>query len=804
VDTRKTDAANETALAGGSGGRETGTNFIREIVEQDLQEGTYGGRVVTRFPPEPNGYLHIGHAKSIVLNFGVAEAYQGVCNLRMDDTNPETEDVAYVASIKESVHWLGYDWGNRFYYASDYFEQLYQYAVKLVEKGLAYVDSLSDEEIRQYRGTVTEPGRPSPYRDRSGAENLALFEQMRAGAFPDGAHVLRAKIDLASENMKLRDPLLYRIRHAHHYRSGDDWCIYPMYDFAHPLSDAIEGITHSLCTLEFDNNRALYDWVLENCLEPEALPQRPHQYEFARLNLDYAVMSKRKLLQLVEEGLVDGWDDPRMPTILGLRRRGVTPEAIRDFCERIGVTKVDSRVDISLLEHSIRDDLNYRAPRVMGVLRPLKVVITNYPEGDVEWLDAPHWPHDVPREGTRLVPFSRVLYIEQDDFMEDPPKKFYRLAPGREVRLRYAYIIRCDEVVKDPATGDVVELRCSYDPATRSGEGSDGRRVKGTVHWVSAAHALPAEVRLYDRLFSVPNPDEGPEDFKAYLNPNSVETVAAFIEPSVASDPAGTRYQFERQGYFWQDPVDSVPGRPVFNRIVALRDSWAKIAQRNGDKGKGGKGKQDPEAAPRPPKETVAKTPPKATASEPEPDPVAALAPEQKARFDHYTGTLGLDRDDALILADDLALAEFYEEALAAYQNPAGIANWVIHELKREIKDTPLDGMSFGPAQLAALVRLIDEDVISSRIAKDVFAEMVAQGGDPAAIVAREGLTQVADPDVLAPVVDRVLAAHADKAEQYRAGKAGLLGFFVGQVMRETQGRANPELTQELVRSRLG
>jgi glutaminyl-tRNA synthetase len=558
-----------------------GLDFIRAKVAEDLKTGKYGGRVVTRFPPEPNGYLHIGHAKAVCLNFGLAlENEGGVCHLRYDDTNPETEDIKYVESIQEDVRWLGFDWGDNLFHASDYFEQLYDYAEILIEKGLAYVDSSSEAEIREYRGTVTEPGRPSPYRDRSVEENLDLFRRMRAGEFKDGEHVLRAKIDMANPNMLMRDPLLYRIRHATHYRRGDEWCIYPLYDFTHCLSDAIEDITHSLCTLEFENNRAIYDWVLDGVgIEPP----RTEQTESARLDLDYTVLSKRKLIRLVEEGYVDGWDDPRLPTIAGLRRRGVTSESIRAFCDMIGVDKANSRVDIARLEFAIRDDLNHRAPRVLAVLRPLKVVITNYPDGQVEQLEGSYWPRDVPKEGTRPLPFSRVIYIDRDDFMEDPPKKFFRLAPGREVRLRYAYIVKCEEVVKDPATGDVVELRCTYDPDSMSGEPGERRKVKGTIHWVSAEHALPCEVRLYDRLFSVPDPDDAPDgqDFTANLNPDSLLVLQdALIEPSVADDPPSTRYQFERQGYFMSDPIDSKPGALVYNRIVTLRDTWAKIASR--------------------------------------------------------------------------------------------------------------------------------------------------------------------------------------------------------------------------------
>jgi glutaminyl-tRNA synthetase len=573
--------AKKTQTTGPGELRTVALDFIRAKVAEDLKTGKYGGRVVTRFPPEPNGYPHIGHAKSCCLNFGIAlENEGGVCHLRFDDTNPETEDIKYVEAIKQDVRWLGFDWGDKLFHASDYFEQLYDFAVTLIKRGRAYVDSLSEEDIREYRGTVTEAGRASPYRDRSVEENLDLFARMRAAEFQDGEHVLRAKIDMAHPNMLMRDPVLYRIRHASHYRRGDAWCIYPLYDFTHCLSDAIEGITHSLCTLEFENNRALYDWVLDNVgIEPP----RPEQTEFARLDLDYTVLSKRKLIRLVDEGHVSGWDDPRMPTIAGLRRRGVTPEAIRDFCDMIGVDKVNSRVDIAKLEYAIRNDLNQRAPRVLCVLRPLKVTITNFPEGEVEWLDASYWPHDVPRQGSRPLPFSREIYIEREDFMEDPPKKFFRLAPGREVRLRHSYVIKCEEAVKDPESGALTELRCTYDPDTLSGPPADGRKVKGTIHWVSASHALPCQVRLYDRLFKTPDPDDVPEggDFTANLNPDSLVVLpGALIEPSVADDPPGARYQFERQGYFISDPLDSKPGALVFNRTVTLRDSWAKIAAR--------------------------------------------------------------------------------------------------------------------------------------------------------------------------------------------------------------------------------
>ncbi len=551
-------------------------DFIRNIIAEDLRITKNEGRVVTRFPPEPNGYLHIGHAKSICLNFGIAaENIGGVCHMRFDDTNPGKEDIEYIESIKADVKWLGFDWGKHLYYASDYFDQLYEYAVQLIKKGKAYVCSLSPEEIKEYRGTLTEPGKDSPYRSRPVEENLDLFERMRAGEFEDGSHILRAKIDMASPNLNMRDPAIYRIRRMPHHRTGDKWCIYPMYDYAHCLSDSIEGITHSICTLEFEDHRPLYDWILDQ-LDVECHPQ---QIEFARLNLSYTIMSKRKLMKLVESGDVSGWDDPRMPTISGLRRRGYTPESIRDFCERIGVAKKDSTVDVALLEHCVRQDLNQQAPRVMGVLRPLRVVIENYPEDQVEELEAINNPED-PGMGSRKVPFSRVLYIEQEDFREDPPKKYFRLAPGREVRLRYAYYIKCVGVIKDEQTGEIVELRCTYDPETRGGGAPDGRKVKATLHWVSAAHSLRAEVRLYDHLFLKANPDEIKDegDFRANLNPNSLETLTSCrVEPSLANAAQGSRFQFERQGYFCVDTKDSSDKALVFNRTVTLRDTWAKI-----------------------------------------------------------------------------------------------------------------------------------------------------------------------------------------------------------------------------------
>ncbi|MFM7844077.1 MAG: glutamine--tRNA ligase/YqeY domain fusion protein [Planctomycetota bacterium] len=551
-------------------------DFIRDIIDEDNRTGKHAGRVQTRFPPEPNGYLHIGHAKSICLNFGIAQQYGGKCNLRFDDTNPTKEDVEYVDSIMADVRWLGFEWDG-LHYASDYFQQLYDWAVQLIQAGKAFVCDLTPDEVREHRGTLTQPGTPSPYRDRTVAENLDLFARMKAGEFPDGARTLRAKIDLESPNINLRDPVMYRILHAHHHRTGSQWCIYPMYDYAHGQSDSLERITHSICTLEFEIHRPLYDWFVE------ALGiYAPRQIEFARLNLTYTLMSKRRLLSLVEEGHVTGWDDPRMPTIAGMRRRGYTPEAIRHFCATIGVTKHNSLTDVALLEHCLRDDLNKRAPRIMAVLHPLKVVITNFPEGHVEEIESVNNPED-PGAGSRLVPFSRELYIEQDDFREVPPKKYFRLSPGKEVRLRWGYYIKCEEVVKDEA-GNIVELRCIYDPQTRGGWSPDGRKVQATIHWVSAAHAVPAKVRLYDRLFLKEDMNalaEG-EDWRASLNPESLTEGEALVEPSITqASPGGLPFQFERQGYFYLDPIDSQPGKPVFNRTVTLRDSWAKIEKKS-------------------------------------------------------------------------------------------------------------------------------------------------------------------------------------------------------------------------------
>ncbi|HEX2205292.1 MAG TPA: glutamine--tRNA ligase/YqeY domain fusion protein [Longimicrobium sp.] len=764
-------------------------DFLRAIVAEHLRAGRYD-TIVTRFPPEPNGYLHIGHAKSIVLNHGIAQETGGRFHLRFDDTNPETENLEYVESIVDAVKWLGADWGEHLYFASDYFEEMYAFAEHLITQGKAYVDSSTEEEIREARGTVTEPGRPTAFRDRSVEENLDLFRRMRAGEFANGAHVLRAKIDLASPNMLMRDPVIYRIRHAHHYRTGDRWCIYPLYDYAHPIEDALECITHSLCTLEFENNREFYDWLVEGI----PVPCRPYQYEFARLALDYTITSKRKLRQLVEGGHVSGWDDPRMPTLVGIRRRGVTPEALRAFCEMVGVTKANTRVDAGKFDYAVRDDLNRRAPRVLCVLRPLRVVLTNYPEDRVEELEAPYWPHDVPNEGSRMLPFSRELFIDRDDFLENPPKGFFRLSPGAEVRLRYAYVIRCDEVVRDER-GEVVELRCSYDEATRGGSTPDGRQVKGTIQWVSAAHALPCEVRLYDRLFTVPDPEVGEGDFKDYLNPESLVVVqGARIEPGVRSDPAGSRYQFERLGYFCSDPVDSKPDALVFNRTVTLRDTWAKAAQPAPKVDAAPKAERKKKDAPGDGAAPRAKAP----AAE------SARTPELEARRARYVAELGISAVEADVLTRAADFADFFDATVHLGASPKSVASWIVNVLVVELKERGINEIAFGPAELHRLIALVEDGTISSGAGRTVLAEMAREGGAPDAIVEARGLRQVNDPGAIAPAVDEVIAANAAKAEEYRGGKTGLLGFFVGQVRQKTGGSANPEVVKALLVERLG
>lgn len=759
------------------------SNFIRAIIDEDLKTDKYEGRVVTRFPPEPNGYLHIGHSKSICLNFGLARDYQGSCHLRFDDTNPTTEDPEYVESIQKDIQWLGFEWGENLYFTSDYFDKLYQYAEQLIEGGHAYVDSLSLDEIREYRGTVTTPGKHSPYRDRSTEENMDLFRRMRAGEFEDGTHVLRAKIDMAHPNMKMRDPLLYRIRHAHHYRTGDKWCIYPMYDYAHCLSDAIENITHSICTLEFENNRDIYDWVLDTL----GFKPRPYQHEFARLNVNYTVMSKRKLLELVQDGLVDGWDDPRMPTISGLRRRGVTAESLRKFCDAIGVAKANSVVDFSQLEYHIRDDLNHKAPRVMGVLNPLRVVIENFDGDSAEMLEGSYWPHDVPNEGSRTIPFSREIYIERDDFMENAPKKFFRLVPGGEVRLRHAYVIRCKEVVKDEA-GEIDHLICTYDKDTL-GKNPGDRKVKGTIHWVSATHGVPAEIRLYDRLFQTSNPNAVEPDFTAALNPDSLRVVHGFVEPALAEDPACSHYQFERQGYFYSDP-DSTRAKLLFNRTVTLKDSWSK---------------QSSEAQPtaKPEKKTEAKTVQSAPKAKTETEILAEKDGQTEVAFKRYHRELGLSLEDADLISSDPAMILFFDEALAGFSKADVLAKWFVNELMRELKHTAIQDLKISGKGFAELVALVDQDQITANIGKEVLANMLESGNSAATIVEEKGLKQMDDDAALATVIDGILAANPDEVARFRAGEKKLQGFFMGQIMKATQGKANPKVVGKLLPAKL-
>ncbi len=758
---------------------ESGSNFIRSIIAEDLAAGRYKN-VVTRFPPEPNGYPHIGHAKSICLNFGLALDFGGRCHLRMDDTNPSKEEQEYVDALARDVRWLGFDWGEHFYHASDYFEECYRYAEKLIIEAKAYVDSLNEEEIRAYRGTVSEAGKPSPYRDRSVEENLSLFRRMRKGEFPDGAHVLRAKGDLSAANMKMRDPLLYRIRHATHHRTGDAWCIYPMYDYAHPISDAIEGVTHSICTLEFENNRDIYDWVFENCaptiqIGPEKGQRATSkQIEFARLNLTCTVVSKRKLLKLVQDGVVRGWDDPRMPTLAGLRRRGVTPEAIRLFTERVGVARANSTVEIEVFDGAIREDLNLRCPRMLGVLHPLKVVLTSWPEGEVDWQDAPLWPAEFGKEGSRKVPFTKELWIDRDDFLENPPKKFHRLAPGKEVRLRHGYIIRCDEVIKDEA-GTIVELRCTHDPATRSGQ--DSRKVQGTIHWVSASHGVSVEARLYERLFAIERPD-AEDNFLDHVNPASLETVTAWVEPALAEATPGSRLQLERLGYFYVEPEDSVAGKPVLNRIVGLKDSWAKEAP--------APQKKEPE--------TPTKVEEVARVSKAD----RSREPAEQAHFLALSAA-GLSVEDADLLAADAELRAFYEAALALHPSPRTVAAWVANEVQRERKT--LSG-SPDAKTFAQLIARVDDGSITRPVAKELLVE-VLNGAAPDALIQSRGLGQIGDRATLEALVAKVLSANSEKVNAYRGGKVALFGFFVGAAMKESGGKANPGLLQELLKAAL-
>ncbi len=768
-----------------------GSDFIRDIIEDDLRTGRHRGRVLTRFPPEPNGYLHIGHAKSICLNFGIAQEYGSRCNLRFDDTNPAKEDVEYVESIERDVEWLGFSYGDRALFASDYFEEMYQLAVDLVRRGDAYVDDLSEEEIREHRGSLGRPGRPSPSRDRSVEENLSLFRQMRAGELPDGACVLRARIDMAAANMKMRDPLLYRIRHASHDRTGDAWPIYPMYDYAHPLSDAIEGITHSLCTLEFENNRELYDWVVDRTGVSERHGfTRPQQIEFARLNLDYTVLSKRKLLTLVEQGHVDGWDDPRMPTIAGMRRRGYRPEAIRAFADLIGVAKVNSVVDIGKLEFCVRDDLNWVAPRVLGVLRPLRVTITSWPEGTVEQLGGPYFPPDVGKPGERDLPFGRELFIDRDDFSLEPPPGYQRLAPGRTVRLRHGYCITCDEVVEQD--GEVVELRCSH-VAESVGTNPPGVKVWGVIQWVSAPHAVQAEVRLYDRLFKVARPDDA--DLAESLNPDSLQVISgACLEPSLAAAEPGSRWQLERVGYFMVD-ADSRAGAPVLNRIVGLRDPWAERAETS-----------PPPVEARQGSSTAAKAstrPPKRSRTEYRAE-ARVRDPELAERFAAWPAAYGISEAEADLLTGDRATGDLFLEGVATGALAPAVARWIVNELPPALGDRELAETSLTGDALGALVGELEAGTITGAAAKEVFAELVDKGGDPREIIADRGLAQVSDEEAIAALVDEVLAANPDKVAAYRGGKTALLGFFVGQVIRGSQGKANPQVVQKVLADRLG
>ena len=747
-------------------------DFLRIKVEEDLQAGKYQ-EVVTRFPPEPNGFPHIGHAKSICINFGIARDYNGHCNLRMDDTNPTTEDTQYVEALKDAVQWLGFDWGDNVYFTSDYFPKLYEYAVQLIKMGKAYVDSIDEEQMREFRGTVTEPGKRSEFANRSIEENLDLFERMKNGEFKEAQHVLRAKIDMSAANMKMRDPLLYRIRHAHHFRTSDTWCIYPMYDFAHCLSDYIEGISHSICTLEFENNRDIYDWILDTL---ELKPPRPYQHEFARLGINYTVMSKRKLLELVNGHYVSGWDDPRMPTIAGYKRRGYTPESILNFCDQIGIAKANSMVDVSQLEFCIRDDLNKKVPRVMCVLDPIKVVIENY-EGS-ESIEASYYPHDVPKEGSRKIPFSKEVYIEREDFMENPVKGYNRLTPEQPVRLRHAYIISCKEVIKDD-NGNVVEIKAHYYPDSKSGQDKSGIKVKSAIHWVDAEQGKTIEVRLYDRLYK----NEAPEDIED-LNPNSLSIIKdALVEPAVITDKADERFQFERQGYFYADPVDYTDEHPVFNKIVGLKDSWAKKSTK--------KEKAKVQIAPKQEKKEVVH------------GEAQAMNEEQQALFDKYTSELKLNNEVANILARDKKLSSFYEATISELNSPVALANIVANEVAKELKEKEISELKFTAVQIAQLIKMVDEATISNKIAKQVFETMVESGENPSKIVEDKGLIQISDPSVILPIIDDVIAKNPDNLEKYKAGNTKLSGFFVGQVLKATGGKANPQVVNKLMAQQL-
>jgi glutaminyl-tRNA synthetase len=769
-------------------------NFVTAVVDEDLRSGRVR-TVVTRFPPEPNGYLHIGHAKAICLDFGVAQDYGGRTNLRFDDTNPTTEDPEYVAAIERDVRWLGFAWHEE-RYASDYFGQLFDLACRLIERGDAYVDSQPMEAIREGRGTVTTPGTPSPYRERPAEESLELFRRMRDGAFEEGAHVLRAKIDMASPNMIMRDPVLYRIRHAHHYRTGDAWHVYPMYDFAHPLSDAIEGVTHSLCTLEFENNREIYDWLVER-LFPEP---RPRQYEFARLNLDHTVVSKRKLLKLVQGGYVSGWDDPRMPTLTALRRRGVTPAAIRDFANRVGVTKTNARTDVGVLESAVRDDLNHRAPRAMAVLDPIPLTLSDLPDGPATSHDAPLWPHDVPREGSRPLPFSREAWIERGDVAVDPPKGWRRLAPGAAVRLRHGPAIVCEDIEVD-ADGrpTAVRARTVADPE------SEGVKVRGVLHWVERGHAVPAEFRLFDRLFAEPDPEAGGRDVTEAVDPASRVVRRGWVEPYVADADPDTRWQFERQGYFWRDPVDGRGDALVFNRIVTLKDGWSRKT-RAADAGTEAGTDATSEAGTDATSEAASaptRRPPAGRAGN-EPDPVEALDRAGRERFDVLEAA-GVARLDAARLAADPATTAWFEAARAAPADaePAALASWLVNEVPRALAGAELTEARLTPEAFAELVALVGHEQVSATVAKELLVELAAQGGDPATMVEERGLRRLDDAAALAATVERILDAHPDEVAAYLGGKEGLIGFFIGQAMRATGGRADAKAVRDALAAAL-
>jgi glutaminyl-tRNA synthetase len=792
------------------------SNFLADIIEADLRAGRNGGKVVTRFPPEPNGFLHIGHAKSILLNFGLARAYGGRTHLRFDDTNPVTEEAEYVEAIQADVRWLGCDWRDHLYYASDFFPRMYECAERLVREGKAYVDTQTQDAIREQRGSFERPGVNSPHRSRPAAESLDLLRRMKAGEFPDGAMVLRARIDMAHPNVLLRDPLLYRIRHAHHHRTGDAWCIYPMYDYAHPLEDAFEGVTHSICTLEFESNRELYDWVLDS-LGP--WDPRPRQYEFARLALGYTVMSKRKLLQLVNENRVSGWDDPRMPTLAGMRRRGVTPEALQDFAERIGVAKNNSVVDIGKLEFAIRGDLEKRSPRALAVLSPLRLTVTSWPAGTIDDLDVPWWP-GAEQSGSRKVPFGRELLVERDDFSLDPPKDWRRLAPGREVRLAGAYVVRCDEVVRGPH-GEIAELRCSHD-ASSLGDAAASRRAAGTIHWVHATRSAPAEVRLYDRLFRVELPDAD-GDFLQALNPESLVVAAgARVEPALAAAEPGSRWQFLRQGYFFADPVDSRPGKPVFNRTIALKDTWGvRLAAGAGARASaaglaaaGGPAATATASASAGADRSVGRRPREKNQGAPEGSPVARKTraelrakgrladPSLRDRHAAYEAS-GLSEDEADLLTADADTADYFDAAVAAKAKPASAARWLLNDLAglaggRGLRSLPLSGAGFG-----RFVALVDSGRLTGGAAKALLAALVRDGGEPEAQMKALGLEKVEDRGALDAAVARTLAARKSEADRYRAGEKKLLGVLLGAVMRETGGAADPATVRELLEERL-